>query len=87
MNRKEATVTTMPDVANSELPSIRGKLDWVGMNNIEMPVTVVTADGSRIQCPARINAFVNLSDPDKQGIHMSRLYLCLLYTSDAADEN
>ena len=32
---------------------------------------------SSIQCPARINAFVNLADADKQGIHMSRLYLLL----------
>jgi len=77
MNSKAATVTSMPDIASSEMPSIRGKLDWVGMNEIEMPVTVETAEGSSIQCPARINAFVNLADPDKQGIHMSRLYLLL----------
>ena len=77
MNQTTATVTNMPDIASSELPSISGKLDWVGMNDIEMPVTVITADGDRIQCPARINAFVNLADADKQGIHMSRLYLLL----------
>lgn len=67
----------MPDIASSESPTIVGKLDWVGMNDIEMPVTVVTSTGDKIQCPARINAFVNLADPDKQGIHMSRLYLLL----------
>ncbi|MDA3934606.1 MAG: GTP cyclohydrolase FolE2 [Gammaproteobacteria bacterium] len=77
MNSTSASVTHMPDIASSELPTIVGKLDWVGMNDIEMPVTVVTSTGDKIQCPARINAFVNLADPDKQGIHMSRLYLLL----------
>lgn len=76
-NTAASNVSLMPDIANEVKAKISGTLDWVGMNEIEMPVRVETAAGEIIHCPARITAFVNLSDPTVQGIHMSRLYLHL----------
>ena len=67
----------MPDVASHAEVQVAGKLDWVGMNAIELPVFLDGDDGQRVQTNARVNAFVNLNEPDKRGIHMSRLYLHL----------
>ena len=68
---QESLARVLPDVANEARPAVAGKLDWVGMDNIEMPVRL--ADGAT--SGARIDAKVNLADPDARGIHMSRLYL------------
>jgi len=67
----------MPDIANEEYASVAGKLEWVGMNDIELPVRIEDDQGSLIQSTARVTAYVNLKDPDVRGIHMSRLYLHL----------
>ncbi|PKL95460.1 MAG: GTP cyclohydrolase I FolE2 [Gammaproteobacteria bacterium HGW-Gammaproteobacteria-8] len=67
----------MPDIASQPHNQLAGKLDWVGMNHIEVPVQIPGADGQTTQCPARISAFVNLNDSGARGIHMSRLYLHL----------
>ncbi|MEE4297306.1 MAG: GTP cyclohydrolase FolE2 [Wenzhouxiangella sp.] len=67
----------MPDIASHAEVQVAGKLDWVGMNHIELPILLDGPDGRQIQTNARISAFVNLDEPDKRGIHMSRLYLHL----------
>jgi GTP cyclohydrolase I len=56
---------------------VAGELDWVGMNEIEVPVRIEGSDGELIQSTAIVTAFVNLKDPKEKGIHMSRLYLHL----------
>jgi GTP cyclohydrolase I len=68
---QESLARALPDVANEARPAVAGKLDWVGMDNIELPVRI--ADG--VTSGARISAKVNLARPDVRGIHMSRLYL------------
>jgi GTP cyclohydrolase I len=73
----ENILRDMPDIANEERPSVGGKLEWVGMNDIEMPVRIEDDQNNLIQSTARVTAFVNLVDPDVRGIHMSRLYLHL----------
>ena len=65
----------MPDIANEANPAVAGVLDWVGMDEIAMPVRLVGADDSVVQSTARVAAHVNLKQPDARGIHMSRLYL------------
>ncbi len=72
-----ATPTMMPDIANQTRAQTEGKLDWVGMSNIEMPLVVAAANEPERPVGARIDAFVNLPDPKAKGIHMSRLYLLL----------
>lgn len=71
----ENLARVMPDVANEVKPAIGGVLEWVGMGDMEMPVSVSDANGRVVTSGARVNAFVNLKRPDVRGIHMSRLYL------------
>ena len=68
---------SLPDVASDAQSDIAGALDWVGMENIALPVRLAGADGAAVQCAARVSAFVNLADRTARGIHMSRLYLHL----------
>ena len=71
----ENMARVMPDIANEARPAVAGLLDWVGMGEIELPISVVDAQGGLLTSGARVNAFVNLKRPDVRGIHMSRLYL------------
>jgi len=74
MIMQPTTVRTMPDVANEAQPAA-GVLDWVGMDEIRMPVRLVAADDRIVQSAARVAAYVNLKESAARGIHMSRLYL------------
>ncbi len=67
----------MPDVATEREAARAGALDWVGMDEIEMPVVFADAPERAQRVSARVGAWVNLADPDARGIHMSRLYLHL----------
>ncbi|WP_049622453.1 GTP cyclohydrolase FolE2 [Frateuria defendens] len=75
MHSHENTVRLMPDVASQAQPHLAGALDWVGMDDIEVPVRFDAGDGEVQRASAQVGAFVNLNRPDKRGIHMSRLYL------------
>ncbi|MEP6881610.1 MAG: GTP cyclohydrolase FolE2 [Dokdonella sp.] len=65
----------MPDVAADAQVGNAGQLDWVGMDEIAVPVRLANLNGDIVQSPARVAAFVNLKRADARGIHMSRLYL------------
>jgi len=67
----------MPDIANHTTAQTEGKLDWVGMSNIEMPVMLAAQGETERMVSAFVDAFVNLKEPKAKGIHMSRLYLLL----------
>lgn len=71
----ENLARVMPDVANDARPALAGKLDWVGMGEIEIPISIADDAGNVVRSGARVDAFVNLTRPDVRGIHMSRLYL------------
>lgn len=71
----ENLARVMPDIANEAKPAVAGLLDWVGMGEIDIPVSLADAQGALLNSGARVNAFVNLRRPDVRGIHMSRLYL------------
>jgi len=75
--KTKAERLVMPDVASQPHHQLAGSLDWVGMNQIEVPVRIPGPAGQTMQSPARVSAFVNLIDPGARGIHMSRLYLHL----------
>ena len=75
MHTHENTARLMPDVASQAQPHLAGALDWVGMDGIEVPVLFDAGDGHMQRSSAQVGAFVNLTRPDKRGIHMSRLYL------------
>ena len=65
----------MPDIANDAKPQVAGELDWVGMDEIELPVRIMTDQDEILHSTARVTAFVNLHQNHVRGIHMSRLYL------------
>ena len=66
----------LPDVAHQRVPLAR-PLDWVGMENIALPVRIADGQGGQLQVAASIDLSVNLANADARGIHMSRLYLQL----------
>lgn len=74
---KELSCAVMPDVAKQPHTGPKGTLNWVGMSQIELPVFLQNQRGERIQMLARVQAYVNLIDPNSKGIHMSRLYVAL----------
>jgi GTP cyclohydrolase I len=67
----------LPDIANEPHKGPNAPLNWVGMSEIEIPVHMLNGKGSQIQTVARVQAYVNLTDPKSKGIHMSRLYLAV----------
>lgn len=72
----------MPDIACQPNTGPQGKLNWVGMSGIELPILVNQAqiDGAttnEIRMSSQAQAYVSLDVPESKGIHMSRLYLLL----------
>lgn len=68
---------SMPDIATVSQPKAPGLLDWVGMSEIEVPLSIPTRSGVVTHAVAKAQAYVNLINPEAKGIHMSRLYLLL----------
>lgn len=75
---------SMPDIAHSAEALETGRLDWVGMGNIELPILFETKGLSPCTVSAKVDAFVSLDDEQAKGIHMSRLYLALDELSSVA---
>lgn len=67
---------SLPDVAQQSVPLVR-PLDWVGMENIALPIRVSDGAGGQVQVAASIDFSVDLVRAEERGIHMSRLYLRL----------
>ena len=63
----------LPDVA-FEPAALARALDWVGMEGIALPIRL---NDRGLQAAAKVDVGVNLRDPERRGIHMSRLYLQL----------
>lgn len=79
---------TLPDIAQEEKAHIGGQLQWVGMNDIEMPLQL-NADVAIKAGIGRVRAEVSLDNSASKGIHMSRLYLACdrLFSDQAIDFN
>ncbi|WP_372761730.1 GTP cyclohydrolase FolE2 [Pseudoalteromonas sp.] len=69
--------TNMPDIANTAPALQTGKLDWVGMGEIDLPFIFESHGITPVTVNAKARAFVNLHKEDAKGIHMSRLFLAL----------
>lgn len=64
----------LPDVTsdlNAETPST---LQWVGMEDIAVPVTMNLQNEHKQNITAKANIYVSLEAPNVKGIHMSRLH-------------
>ena len=53
----ECTVRVMPDIASEAKPVVAGALSWVGMGEIETPVSVASSDGRMLSSGAKVNAY------------------------------
>ena len=71
-----STTTSLPDVTATESVQFNRVIDWVGMTDVEVSLLL---NGSRLT-PATVDLFVDLSNAESKGIHMSRLYLTGLET-------
>ncbi len=65
----------LPDIAKELPPELTGRLERVGMTEVEVPIWLSDASGGRFRAPAKADIFVSLDDPKAKGIHMSRLFL------------
>ncbi|SDV46442.1 GTP cyclohydrolase FolE2 [Chitinasiproducens palmae] len=68
--------TILPDVSLTDEAARPGPLAWVGMQGIDLPVTVAERNYRR-EVDARVDMHVDLPAPHAKGIHMSRLYRLL----------
>ncbi len=66
---------TMPDIACHGDPRASARLDWVGMEEVEIPLLWDFGGGRQGVLHARADLFVSLEEPAAKGIHMSRLFL------------
>ncbi|MEQ1298146.1 GTP cyclohydrolase FolE2 [Acinetobacter soli] len=75
--------SSLPDVCVSQLPNELIALKWVGMEGIDLPLSI-----QQFYYPlsAKVDIYVNLPKSDIKGIHMSRLYRLLneLHDLDAS---
>ncbi|MDN3376899.1 MULTISPECIES: GTP cyclohydrolase FolE2 [unclassified Pseudoalteromonas] len=69
--------SNMPDIADTAPALQTGKLDWIGMADIELPFIFESRGLAPVNVNAKARAFVNLHKEDAKGIHMSRLFLAL----------
>jgi len=66
----------LPDVSLTDTAPRLSPLEWVGMQGIDLPVTLAEP-GCRRELHARADVAVDLPAPQVKGIHMSRLYRLL----------
>lgn len=74
--RATAELLPLPDVSSSDAPAHPSALDWVGMQGVDLPLTI-GEPGYRRSVGAKADVQVDLPAPDVKGIHMSRLYRLL----------
>ena len=68
-------IKPLPDVAAHHTALHALTLQWVGMEDIAVPIRLDCGNQSQQLISARANLYVSLDSADAKGIHMSRLYL------------
>jgi GTP cyclohydrolase I len=68
---------TLPDVAKSQQMEKSHTLNWVGMENIAVPLTLQINSTTEQTVPSKASVYVSLDDAAAKGIHMSRLHALL----------
>lgn len=77
-------MTGLPDIAKATIAREPARLSWVGMKGIKIPMSIVDKNIGQQKVNATIDCSVDLSDPKKRGIHMSRMYLSVTAISKLA---
>jgi len=67
----------MPDITSNVNAEIPSSLQWVGMEQIAVPISIKQSNGSLLKIAAKANVFVSLDSPQSKGIHMSRAHLAI----------
>ena len=67
----------LPDVTSEIMAETPSPLQWVGMENIAVPILMRLQDETTQIIPASADVYVSLEKPKVKGIHMSRLYSVL----------
>lgn len=74
----------LPDIASDSKAETPLALQWVGMEEIAVPLSI-NLRGDKVQTiAAKANVYVSLEKPEAKGIHMSRLHHAL---NQLADQN
>lgn len=73
---------TLPDIAKTQTVTQSFALQWVGMEEIAVPLALETSTGNRQTVAAKAGVFVSLDDRTAKGIHMSRLHALLNQLAD-----
>ena len=83
-NMNQPIPSPLPDVAATQLHTDHQDcLDWVGMRQISLPLTINDQDIGCFSTSARVQSYVNLNRAESKGIHMSRLYLLLVQFAES----
>ena len=68
---------TLPDIAKNRTETAIYSLQWVGMEDIAVPISIDVTDDDKQVVSAKANVYVSLDDAAEKGIHMSRLHAIL----------
>ena len=72
----------LPDVTSDVNADTASTLQWVGMEEIAIPLLMKTQDDHVRACSAKANAYVSLDNPNTKGIHISRVHLAINQLAD-----
>ncbi len=73
----EQALKILPDIAKTRTETANYTLQWVGMEDIAVPLTLDLGSGKQQLVAAKANIYVSLDDAAEKGIHMSRLHAIL----------
>ena len=72
----------LPDVTSDVNADTASTLQWVGMEEIAIPLLMKTQDDHVRAFSAKANAYVSLGNPNTKGIHISRVHLAINQLAD-----
>lgn len=64
----------LPDITKTDQVALSYSLQWVGMEDIAVPLSVEMGEGKQQTVAAKAGVYVSLDDSSAKGIHMSRLH-------------
>lgn len=67
----------LPDVTSQQLTEIQKPLQWVGMEEVAVPLLIAIQGQAPQQVSAKSSLYVSFDKTEAKGIHMSRLHLAL----------
>ena len=74
---KNLLTSALPDVTSDLKAETPLALQWVGMEEIAVPVLIKTQENKMQTFAAKANAYVSLDSTRAKGIHMSRIHLAI----------